>query len=338
MFCSECGREIRDDAAFCPYCGKPTNQYQQANTDQDVHAGSKPRYEQDITYENTMPNKADSVKLLFGSGLFLVVCILYTVYIFARFGNGLMTSVNVLFFIPGIIICIGCWIAFYNNRTGKTLYSGLHWITAGLYTNVGICLFLFILSAIPAIYTMARYFTNMNQFTEAQTTLTWTVCALAVFYLMIPAIPLSMLASFISQFPQYGKDLSSSNNTRDTYRQRVNRKAVPALTFYFLCGTDILCLFRLFGTSFTNHTNSSIFEDILTSSQTAHWADNNMFGDIYDYIVYDLLPPLMQQQNSGFNFSLLLLIIVSVLLTILVWRLWRNMRTYERNDRLSNHI
>ncbi len=41
MFCEKCGKQINDDAAFCPYCGQSTSSDKQTRTEADNSSASK---------------------------------------------------------------------------------------------------------------------------------------------------------------------------------------------------------------------------------------------------------------------------------------------------------
>ncbi len=141
MYCRKCGKEIKDDAAFCPYCGAPVNaaaqQPGQSQTRPDVSVQNRVRY--------NMPG-ADSASWVtdsFGGTLFLLISILMTCYLaMYLFGNFGMT--RVLLAVPRLFICIGCWMLYSSCHNGRPESTGFTLIQGGLIA-------LLILYCIPAI-------------------------------------------------------------------------------------------------------------------------------------------------------------------------------------------
>lgn len=121
MYCTKCGKEIRNDASFCPYCGNKVIQPYQNNYP------SYQNYQNYQSYQTPRSNPADTGSMAWGVlGFFLPVVgfILWLVWKDERpldakvAGKGALISViiqvgiSVLFFVLFVILGITSIIAF----------------------------------------------------------------------------------------------------------------------------------------------------------------------------------------------------------------------------------
>ncbi len=188
MYCRQCGTEIREGAAFCPHCGAPVNP-SAANTKETASpkgpASARPSY--------ASTGDMDSA---FGGGLFLAISLVFTLYagvhLFMQF-----SFASVLFAIPGVMTCVGCWTAFRDSRRKQGSVSGLQLMYRGLcmlsifYLCIfTLCLLLLILSLVLRILpNFPRYFL----------TLCGEMMPLACLAGLLPGVTCALLTSLVSQ-------------------------------------------------------------------------------------------------------------------------------------------
>ena len=136
MWCNVCGKEIADDSTFCHACGADLSKAQEVN-------------ETDTIVEPTtvIPPVYDYFRKIFSGNLFLVACILATVF---AAGGVFRFSLDVVL---DILCAVSFWLlrqsALNNNVTGyKTPLKILHvssaityvflWVAVGLLALAGI--------------------------------------------------------------------------------------------------------------------------------------------------------------------------------------------------------
>lgn len=135
MYCHQCGKEVADDAKFCPYCGTQlqgdtTNGYYQP-----LHDQSQYQYNQQSSYSYTRPDDEPS------------------------FGYALLS-----FFIPIVgIILFAIWNSEYPQRAKSCLKGFVAGLVVGI---IGVCC-LFASIGIASDDYDDRYYYEYDTFTNA---------------------------------------------------------------------------------------------------------------------------------------------------------------------------
>ncbi len=118
MFCKSCGKEISNDAIFCPNCGQ--------KVDVNVHpAGDMGRRSHSNVVAGFCKNPLSLVFAIFLSA--------YAVFGIAAYNRDIVGStMSLISYFAIAFICVGCWIVYISSRRGDTNKLGFSIIRIGI--------------------------------------------------------------------------------------------------------------------------------------------------------------------------------------------------------------
>ncbi len=142
MFCTHCGAQIPDHAAFCPSCGQPVSNVNQPNGTPGQAAGyTENPYGSGGNQPQGRPGSpADAVMKIGKSPLTLVFTIVFSVYILldlynALFGYGAAVF-DILMLIIEIPICVGCWLVYVSSSQNRPATTGFSILRVMMLINL----------------------------------------------------------------------------------------------------------------------------------------------------------------------------------------------------------